>query len=170
MFMERFLEAGFERLYPVNPREEDVLGVEAYPAVGDISEPIDLALILAPPRAVKNAVRECATCGVKGIAVITGRMGDGGEEEVREIVDIARDAGARIIGPNCLGIYCSASRLRDADWRGRSGLSRSAEGSDGAGQAGRIREVSGAVLAAEPSVRLMGEIRILQSESRHVPL
>ena len=111
LFMERFLEAGFERLYPVNPRETEILGVEAYPAVGDIPEPIDLALVLAPPKAVKDAVKECAEHGVKGIAVITGSMGDGGEKEVREIVKIARDAGSRIIGPNCLGIYCPASRL-----------------------------------------------------------
>ncbi len=85
LFMERFLEAGFERLYPVNPRETEILGVEAYSAVGDIPESIDLALVLAPPKAVKDAVKECAEHGVKGIAVITGSMGDGGEKEVREI-------------------------------------------------------------------------------------
>ena len=111
MFMERFLEAGFERLYPVNPREREIFGVATYPSVGDVPEPIDLALILAPPRAVSGAVRECAACGVKGIVVITGSVGDGSREEVREIVEIAREAGSRIIGPNCLGIYCPASRL-----------------------------------------------------------
>jgi acetyltransferase len=109
--MERFLEAGFQRLYPVNPREAEILGVEAYPAVGEIPEPVDLALVLAPPRAVKDAVKECAACGVKGIAVITGSVGEGSEREAREILEIARDAGSRIIGPNCLGVYCPASRL-----------------------------------------------------------
>jgi len=111
MFMERFLEAGFERLYPVNPREREIFGVEACPSVAEIPEPIDLALVLVPPRAVRKAVEECSACGVKGIAVITGSMGDGGEEEVRELVEIAREAGSRIIGPNCLGIYCPASKL-----------------------------------------------------------
>jgi len=111
MFMERFLEAGFERLYPVNPRERVILGVEAYPSVADIPEPIDLALVLAPPRAVRDAVAQCAASGVKGIAVITGSIGEGGEEEVREVVEIAREAGSRIIGPNCLGIYCPSSKL-----------------------------------------------------------
>ncbi len=110
MFMERFVEAGFQKLYPVNPRETEILGVKAYPAVRDIPEPIDLALILAPPKAVKGAVQECAACGVKGIVVITGNIGDG-EEDVREAVQIAREAGSRIIGPNCLGIYCPSSRL-----------------------------------------------------------
>jgi acetyltransferase len=111
MFMERFLEAGFERLYPVNPREGEIFGVEAFQSVSEVPEPIDLALVLAPPRAVKGAVEECAACGVKGIIVITGSMGEGGEAEVREIVQMARDAGSRIIGPNCLGIYCPSSRL-----------------------------------------------------------
>ncbi len=78
MFMERFLEAGFERLYPVNPREREIFGVETYPSVAEIPEPIDLALVLVPPRAVRKAVEECSACRVKGIAVITGSMGDGG--------------------------------------------------------------------------------------------
>jgi len=111
MFMERFLEAGFERLYPVNPRESEIFGVEAFSSVGDLPERIDLALILVPPRAVESAVRECAACGVKGIVVITGSMGGGGDHEVGELVKTARDAGSRIIGPNCLGIYCPSSRL-----------------------------------------------------------
>jgi acetyltransferase len=111
MFMERFVEAGFERLYPVNPREREILGVQAYSSIAHVAEPIDLALVLAPPKAVKKAVEECAACGVKGIAVITGSIGDGGEREVREMVEIAREAGSRIIGPNCLGVYCPSSRL-----------------------------------------------------------
>jgi acetyltransferase len=111
MFMERFLESGFERLYPVNPREREILGVEAHPSVSAVPEPIDLALVLVPPRAVKDAVVECAACGVKGIVVITGSVGEGGAEEVRDIVRIARDGGCRIVGPNCLGVYCPASRL-----------------------------------------------------------
>ena len=111
MFMERFVEAGFERLYPVNPREREILGVQAYSSIADVPEPIDLALVLAPPRAVRNAVEECAKFGVKGIAVITGSIGDGGEPEVREMVEFARKAGSRIIGPICLGIYCPSSRL-----------------------------------------------------------
>jgi acetyltransferase len=111
MFMERFVEAGFEKLYPVNPREKEILGVDAFPSVGDAPEPIDLALILTPPRAVEAAVRDCAACGVKGIVVITGGMGDEDGAGVRGIVETARAAGSRLIGPNCLGIYCPSSRL-----------------------------------------------------------
>lgn len=111
MFMERFLEAGFEKLYPVNPREREIFGLETFSSLAEIPEPIDLALVLVPPRAVRKAVEECSACGVKGIAVITGSIGDGGEREVGEVVEIARKAGSRIIGPNCLGIYCPASKL-----------------------------------------------------------
>ena len=49
LFMDRFLETGFQKLYPVNLRENEVLGVKAYPAVTDIPGPVDLAIILTPP-------------------------------------------------------------------------------------------------------------------------
>ncbi len=114
LFMERFIESGFQKLYPVNPREVEVLGVKAYPSLTDIPSPVDLALVLTPPASVIASVKECVAKGVKGIIITTAGFGEGGErgkELERQMARIARDGGARIVGPNCVGIYCPSSRL-----------------------------------------------------------
>jgi acyl-CoA synthetase (NDP forming) len=114
LFMERFIESGFQKLYPVNPREVEILGVKAYPSLIDIPGPVDLALVLTPPASVIASVKECVAKGVKGIIITTAGFGEGGErgkELERQMARIARDGGARIVGPNCVGIYCPSSRL-----------------------------------------------------------
>jgi acetyl-CoA synthetase (ADP-forming) len=114
LFMERLIETGFQKLYPVNPREAGILGVKAYPSLIDIPGPVDLALILTPPASVIASVKECVAKGVRGIIITTAGFGEGGEkgkELEREMARIARDGGARIVGPNCVGIYCPSSRL-----------------------------------------------------------
>jgi len=114
LFMERFIESGFQKLYPVNPREVEILGVKAYPSLIDIPGSVDLALVLTPPASVIASVKECVAKGVKGIIITTAGFGEGGErgkELEREMARIARDGGARIVGPNCVGIYCPSSRL-----------------------------------------------------------
>jgi len=114
LFMERFIETGFQKLYPVNLRESEILGIKAYPTITDIPGPVDLALILTPPAAVIAAIKECVSKGVKGIIITTagfGERGEKGKELEGEIARIARDGGARVVGPNCIGIYCPSSRL-----------------------------------------------------------
>ena len=114
MFMDRFLETGFQRFYPVNPGADETLGVKTYPSVSHIPGPVDLALVVTPPNAVMEAIKDCVNKGVKGIIINSAGFGEGGEEgkEIeRKMVRIARESGIRIIGPNCLGIYCPSSKL-----------------------------------------------------------
>ena len=114
MFMDRFLETGFQKLYPVNLRESEILGVKAYPTVTDIPDDVDLVLILTPPAAVMGTIKECIAKGVKGIVINTAGFGEGGEEGKeleRKMARIAKEGGARIVGPNCIGIYCPSSGL-----------------------------------------------------------
>jgi len=114
LFMERFIEAGFQKLYPVNSREIEILGVKAYPSLIDIPGPVDLALILTPPASVIASIKECVAKGIRGIIITTAGFGEGGgkgKELEQEMARIAREGGARIIGPNCIGIYCPSSRL-----------------------------------------------------------
>ena len=114
MFMERFLEMGFEQLYPVNPGESEILGVKAYRTVADIPDSVDLAIVVTPKDSVLAAVKECASKKVRGIVITTsgfGETGEKGRELEQELVRIARESGTRIIGPNCVGIYCPSSRL-----------------------------------------------------------
>ncbi|OGP64047.1 MAG: hypothetical protein A2169_02390 [Deltaproteobacteria bacterium RBG_13_47_9] len=114
VFMERFLETGFQKLYPVNPGEREILGVRAYRAVADIPDPVDLALIVTPTNSTLAAVKDCAEKGVGAIVITTSgfaETGEKGKELEQQMVRIARGSGVRIIGPNCIGVYCPSSKL-----------------------------------------------------------
>jgi acetyltransferase len=115
VLMDRFLETGFQKLYPVNPGETEILGVRAFRTVGEIPGPVDLAIVLTPTDSVLPAVRDCATKGgVRAIVIITAGFGEAGEKGKavqQEIVRIAREGGVRIIGPNCVGIYYPVLKL-----------------------------------------------------------
>ncbi len=114
VIMDRFIEAGFQTVYPVNPGESTILGIKAYRSVTEIPDPVDMAMVLTPTDSAVAAVKECAAKGVKTIVITTSgfaESGGNGKAVQQEMVRIAREAGARIIGPNCVGIYCPASRL-----------------------------------------------------------
>ena len=110
LFLDRYVEAGCREIYPINPRENEILGLKAYPRVKDIPHPVDLVHILLPPNAVLGAVRDCIDKGVKGIIITSASLGIP-EEQEQEIVHLARERGIRILGPNCIGIYAPASHL-----------------------------------------------------------
>jgi acyl-CoA synthetase (NDP forming) len=114
LFTEGIVRMGYEPLYPVNPREKEILGLRAYPAVTDIEGPVDLAIILLPASAVRQTVEDCARKGLAGAVVFSAGFGEQGVEGRRlqdEIVGIARRGGMRLIGPNGLGFYCPASKI-----------------------------------------------------------
>jgi len=107
--VERLLSHGYTgSIYPVNPNTPEILGVPTYPRVGDIPEPPDMAVIPLWERAeVPRLVRECIDAGVKNIIVVTQGFADGdaeGKVLQKEILRIAREGGARILGPNSLGV------------------------------------------------------------------
>ncbi len=95
------------KVYPINVKDEEVQGVRAYRNVKDIPDEVDLAVIVVPKRFVRQTVIDCGEKGVKGIILITagfGEVGPEGKREERELVEIAKKYGMRIIGPNCVGI------------------------------------------------------------------
>ncbi|PIV21687.1 MAG: hypothetical protein COZ69_06180 [Deltaproteobacteria bacterium CG_4_8_14_3_um_filter_45_9] len=113
--IKTLLNAGFEgRIYPVNPSYQEVLGLKAYPSIKEIPEKIDLVLIMINRRFVPNVLRECAGKGIKAVIVVADGFAERDEEGAKlqnEIVEIARKAGIRIIGPNTAGIVNSANGL-----------------------------------------------------------
>lgn len=113
-FLDGFIQLGFEKLYVVHPREKEVRGVKTYSTVGEISGEVDLAVVFSPQETVSQVVRECTLKGIKGVVVCTSGFGekDGeGRRLEQEVVEIARRGDTRLIGPNCVGIYCPSSRL-----------------------------------------------------------
>ncbi|MHC1580631.1 acetate--CoA ligase family protein [Methanopyrus sp.] len=109
----RNLLAGFEgEVYPVNPHADEILGVRCYPSLSEVPGPVDLAVIVVPAPIVPEIVREAGEAGVKYCVVISAGFSEAGNEELeRELVRAAREAGVRIVGPNCLGIINARSGL-----------------------------------------------------------
>lgn len=94
-------------VYPVNPKRPNVLGIRAYPSVGELPEVVDLAVIATPAPTVPGVIRECVERGVPGAIIISAGFKEIGEEGLRleqEILAEARKGAMRLIGPNCLGV------------------------------------------------------------------
>jgi acyl-CoA synthetase (NDP forming) len=109
------LMGGYQgKLYPVNPKGEMVFNHPAYPKVTDIPEPVDLAVIAIPAKAVKEAVLDCIQKGIRMAIVITSDFSETGEEGARleqEVVETARSGGLRLVGPNTMGIFSASASL-----------------------------------------------------------
>ncbi len=110
------LESGFGGVvYPVNPSAEVVQAVRAYPSISDVPGEVDLAVIAVPAEAVADVARGCAEKGVPAMVVISAgfaEVGQEGAERQRQLLEICREAGMRLIGPNCLGILNTAAEGR----------------------------------------------------------
>lgn len=106
--LRNLIEDGFTgAVYPVNPAATEILGLPAQAAMSEIPEPVDLAVIALPAPQVRAAVEQCAAAGVRAVVILTAGLGETGAEGRRaeaELVEIARRAGMRIVGPNCLGV------------------------------------------------------------------
>ena len=108
-------EGGYPgRLYPVNPKADEILGLEAYASVLDIPGPVDLAVIVIPYRFVPAVLEECGQKGVPAVVIISAGFREAGREGLereRELVDIAEKYDIRLIGPNCLGVIDTGTPL-----------------------------------------------------------
>ncbi len=101
-------------VYPVNPTRPAILGVKAYPSVGAIGEPVDLAVIVTPSTGVPDLVAECGEAGIKGVIIISAgfkEIGEEGAELERRVLEAARRYGIRVVGPNCLGVMNPIDRM-----------------------------------------------------------
>ncbi|AFK23289.1 acetate--CoA ligase family protein [Pyrococcus sp. ST04] len=95
-------------IYPVNPKLDEIDGYKVYHDVSELPEDTDLAVIAIPAPAVPETMRKIAEKGIKAVIIITGGFGELGEEGKRmerEILEIAKAHGIRVIGPNCVGVY-----------------------------------------------------------------
>ena len=106
---QRFLKThGFQgRVIPINPNRNEVQGLRAYPSLADAPGPIDHAFIMVPAPHVPAVITDCAAAGVLVCTIYTdgfAETGAAGKALQEEIVQIARDAGMRLIGPNSMGV------------------------------------------------------------------
>lgn len=105
LVFRRVLESGFSgTVYPVNPNAHSVGGVRAYPSIAAVPEAVDLAIVMAPSAAVRDVVQECIEAKVGGV-VILSTVADTAEGRTEaEIAQRLREAGIRLLGPNCFGL------------------------------------------------------------------
>ena len=114
MFLEGLIRIGFREIYPVHPRETELLGLKAYRSIKDIPHDVDVAILMTPPDSTLQVVQDCAEKGMKGIIVFTAGFGEKGAEGKKIEQEICRVAGTRnirVIGPNSIGVYCPTSKL-----------------------------------------------------------
>lgn len=108
--------AGFQGVvYPVNKTASVVGSVKAYPRITDVPGDVDLAIVVVPAQYAAEVVDDCIEKGVHGIVVISAGFGEvGAEGRAREaiLLEKVRDAGVRMIGPNCMGIINTDPEVR----------------------------------------------------------
>jgi len=109
------LNGGFSGpVYPVNPTTRHVASVPTYPSIADVPGDVDLAIIAVPAPAVADVIDQCAAKGAMGVVVVSAGFSEIGPEGAaleREVLDRARRAGLRLVGPNCIGVVNTAVGL-----------------------------------------------------------
>jgi acyl-CoA synthetase (NDP forming) len=112
------LDSNF-KTFPVNIKKHEIHGHKTYKNILDISEGIDLAIILIGNESVLQAVKDCVKKGVKGIIIESAGFAETGVEKYVKLQDeierIAKESGVRIIGPNCIGVTDFNNKFTTAD-------------------------------------------------------
>jgi len=102
-------------IYPINPKATEIHGLKSYANVRDVPGPVEYAIFNIPARSTIQAMEDCAAKGVKFVHVYTAGFSEIGTPEAKQMEaqlgEIAKKAGIRMIGPNCMGIYCPESGM-----------------------------------------------------------
>jgi acetyltransferase len=116
--VENLVKGGYlsdtRKVYPINPKPGTILGLPIYPSVQDVPGPIDLAVIVIPDKFVYDAMISCGEKGIKAVVIISAGFRESGREGLErelKVIDIAKQYGIRIVGPNCLGVIDTMTPL-----------------------------------------------------------
>ena len=106
--LENLLHARFQgKVYAVNPKHEEVLGLKTYRSIRDIPQSVDLAVVVTPASTVPRLIGECVESGAKSAVVISAGFKERGAEGAaleHQIQEQLRRGSMRLLGPNCLGL------------------------------------------------------------------
>jgi len=113
--MKNLTEMEYERkVYPVNIRKKEILGLKAYQTVNELPEKVDLAIVATPAKTVLGVVEQCGKAGIIGAIIVSAgfkEIGPEGKALEDRILEIRKKYDLRIIGPNCLGIIRPSIKL-----------------------------------------------------------
>lgn len=115
-FLESIREMGFDGpLYPVNPKAQEIAGLPCYPTLRDIPGPVDYLISSVPAPAVPQLVEDAIVKGVRLIHFFTAGFSETGDDErsqlEQQVMTRLREAGIRVLGPNCMGLYSPTGRV-----------------------------------------------------------
>jgi acetyl-CoA synthetase (ADP-forming) len=102
-------------VYPVNNKENEILGHKAFARVTDIPDTVDLVIVVVPSTGVASVMEDCVAKGVKAGVIISAGFAEIGKEGKKlqdEVLNIARKGNIHFIGPNCMGFWSASSELR----------------------------------------------------------
>ncbi|MGA2991671.1 MAG: CoA-binding protein, partial [Candidatus Korobacteraceae bacterium] len=94
------------KIYPVNPKATEILGLRVYPTVAALPEAVDLGIVILPAEGTVAAVRELAARGIRSVVLLAGgfaELDESGARIQQELTDIIRETGIRVLGPNTSG-------------------------------------------------------------------
>ncbi|MFX0082652.1 MAG: CoA-binding protein [Candidatus Hodarchaeota archaeon] len=118
ILLQGFIDQEFPKIFIVNPRITEsnvkIMGISVFSDLKSIGEPIDLVICSTHPKFVQEIITECGENGVKTVIIFSAGFGEKNEEgkkAEKELLKIARKYQMRLIGPNCMGLYCPSSKL-----------------------------------------------------------
>jgi len=111
--VKNLIESGFEgAIYPINPKEDVIQGLTAYPTVADVSGSIDTAVLTVPAKFVLGVTEECGKKGVKSLIIISSGFSEVGLRDLEnQIVETAHSYNMRILGPNIVGVLSNSNKM-----------------------------------------------------------
>lgn len=111
--IKNLLESKYSgQIYPVNPKDDEILGLKNYKTIAEIPGPVDSAVIVVPAKFVSGVIDECGQKKVKGLIIITSGFSEVGDKALEEqIVKQAKSYGMRILGPNIVGTLTNSTKL-----------------------------------------------------------
>jgi acetyltransferase len=113
--LANLIAAGYKgTLFPVNPKADSIEDIKCHPDLQSIGQIPDLVIIIVPAKIVPGVMEQCAEVKAKSVIIITAgfkEVGKEGKQLEEQVIQIAKRAGIRVIGPNCLGVIAPANRL-----------------------------------------------------------
>ncbi|HEX9641555.1 MAG TPA: CoA-binding protein, partial [Candidatus Krumholzibacteria bacterium] len=109
-YLRCLIDRGFAGpIYPIHPREKELLGLEVYATLRDVPGEVDFVISCIPAEAVLDLLDAAAEKGVRCVQLFTGRFSETGRSDAadleRQVLERARAASIRLIGPNCMGLH-----------------------------------------------------------------
>ncbi len=114
------------KVYPINPKQEKILGIKCYPSISSVPGKIDLVIVCVDLSITPPVLEECAKKGIHSVVIVSGggkELGGKRAEYEAEVKRLAEKHKIRIIGPNCIGIFNAANRL-DCAFQGQARMVR----------------------------------------------